>query len=226
MLSRDAMNSSGQRENHPMRTMNRRTVFGMTTLVATAIASLALAGCGPKGGTVEGDMTLGDPAAKVKVIEYASLSCIHCATWNKEVFPAFKKKYIDTGKVQYTFRPFQLGPQDTYTAASDLLGRCVGKDKYFTVIDALFQSQEEALTGGPRDVLLRVARTAGLSEEQVSTCLGDEKAVLAQSERFTAGLAKEVQATPTFFINDQKLESQVPLTEIDKAYEAALAKAK
>ncbi|MDH4385513.1 MAG: thioredoxin domain-containing protein [Caulobacter sp.] len=205
---------------------DRRAFFGMTAVVATAVASLALAGCGPKGAAVEGDMSLGNPDAKVKIIEYASLSCIHCANWNKDVFPAFKKKYIDTGKVQYTFRPFQLGPQDTYTAASDLLGRCVGKDKYFTVIDALFHSQEEALTGGPRDVLLRVARTAGLSEEQVSTCLGDEKAVLAQAERFTTGLAKEVSATPTFFINDQKLESEVPLAQIDKAYEAAMAKAK
>jgi protein-disulfide isomerase len=119
-----------------------------------------------------------------------------------------------------------LGPQDTYTAASDLLGRCVGKDKYFTVIDALFHYPEEALSCGPRDVLLRVARTAGLSEEQVSTCLGDEKAVLAQAERFTAGLAKKVSATPTFFINDEKLESEVPLAQIDKAYEAAMAKAK
>jgi len=209
-----------------MRNFDRRAFFGMTAVVATALASLALASCGPKGGTVEGDMSLGNPDAKVKIIEYASLSCIHCANWNKDVFPAFKKKYIDTGKVHYTFRPFQLSPADTYTAASDLLGRCVGKDKYFTVIDALFHSQEEALTGGPRDVLLRVARTAGLSEDQVSTCLGDEKAVLAQAERFTAGLAKKVSATPTFFINDEKLESEVPLAQIDKAYEAAMAKAK
>ena len=175
---------------------------------------------------VIGDVPIGSADAPLEIVEYAALTCHVCRDFAKQIFPRLKATYIDTGKVQYTFRPFQLGPQDTYTAASDLLGRCVGKDKYFTVIDALFHSQEEALTGGPRDVLLRVARTAGLSEEQVSTCLGDEKAVLAQAERFTAGLAKEVSATPTFFINDQKLESEVPLAQIDKAYEAAMAKAK
>lgn len=204
-----------------MQTLHRRT------LLALGASTFALAACGGGGGATvtADDMSMGDANAKVTVVEYASLACGHCAEWNKTVFPEFKAKYIDTGKVRYVFREFITQPPQLAVAGT-LLARCAGKDKYFTVIDALFHSQEEALTGGPRDVLLRVARTAGLSEEQVSTCLGDEKAVLAQAERFTTGLAKEVSATPTFFINDQKLESEVPLAQIDKAYEAAMAKAK
>ncbi|MBI1405742.1 MAG: thioredoxin domain-containing protein [Caulobacter sp.] len=196
---------------------NRRAAIGAIAIIAT----LALAACNTKssGGAVDGDMSLGDPNAKVKVVEYGSLSCVHCANWNRDVFPDFKKKYIDTGKVYYTFRPFQLGPQDTYTSAGDLLGRCMGKDKYLTVMDALFHSQVEALQGSTREVIMRVGRSGGMSEEQVTACLTDEKAIVAQADRMTSGRAKEVKATPTFFIGDNKtVESEMPLAEFDKIY--------
>lgn len=198
---------------------NRRAAIGAFAI----IAALTLAACGPKGGggAADGDMTLGDPAAKVKVIEYGSLSCVHCANWNRDVFPEFKTKYIDSGKVFYTFRPFQLGPQDSYTSAGDLLGRCMGKDKYFTVIDALFHSQVEALQGSTRDVILRVGRSGGMSEQEVTACLTNDKAIVAQANRITAGQAKDVQATPTFFIGDKKVESEMPLADFDKIYDAA-----
>lgn len=200
---------------------NRRAVIGATL----AVAALAMTACGNKGagGAAEGDMSLGDPNAKVKMIEYGSLSCSHCADWNKEVFPAFKAKYIDTGKIHYTFRPFKLGGADSYTAAGDLLGRCAGKDKYFGVIDALFHSQMEALGpgGDPRTVLFNVGAQAGLNEDAVRKCISDEQALVALDKRLSEPKAKEVAATPTFFIGDQKFETSLPLAEIDKAYAAA-----
>lgn len=209
-----------------MALFNRRAAIGAAIAVTlTAGASVALVGCnkGGAGGSVDGDMTLGDANAKVKMIEYGSLSCVHCANWAKDVFPAFKTKYIDTGKIHYTFRPFKLGPQDSYTAAGDLLGRCAGKDKYFGVIDALFHSQQEAFSapGAAKQVLFSVGAQAGLSEDAVRACLGDEKALLALDKRLNEPKAKEVGATPTFFIGDQKFESELPLAEIDKAYAAA-----
>jgi protein-disulfide isomerase len=203
---------------------NRRAVFG---IAAAAFAALTLSACTPKGAAVTNeDMSLGDAKAKVTVIEYGSLSCHHCADWNKEVFPEFKTKYIDTGKVHYVFRPFQLGEQDTYTSAGDLLGRCLGKDKYFTAIDALFHAQEEALSGGARDALLQVAGSAGMSESAVRACLSDDKAVTAQATRFKAGLAKDVEATPTFFINGKKYGEKLLMPAMDKAIAEAQAAAK
>jgi protein-disulfide isomerase len=201
---------------------NRRAVFG---IAAAAVAALALAACGPKsaGEPSSEDMTLGETDAKVTIIEYGSLSCHHCADWNKEVFPQFKTKYIDTGRVHYIFRPFQLGPQDTYTSAGDLLGRCLGKDKYFPAIDALFHAQEEALSGGARDALLQVAGSAGMSEDQVRACLNDDKAVAAQADRFTAGWAKQVEATPTFFINGKKYGEKLLMPALDAAIAEAEA---
>lgn len=207
----------------------RRALMGAVAIGGVGALSLGLAGCGGKSKGVVGneDMTMGDPKAPVTMIEYGSLSCAHCGDWNANVLPAFKAKYIDTGKIFYVFRPFQLGPGDSYTAAADLLGRCAGKDRYFPVVDALFHSQQEALMGGNvREVLLRVAAQASMNESQVSACLSDEKAVAAQATRLTAGQAKEVRVTPTFFINGEKYESALPLTEIDKAYEAAMAKKK
>ena len=143
--------------------------FNRRLLVVAALGALALAGCSKSGGAGSvdtADMTLGDPNAKVKMVEYASLTCSHCGTFNNDVFPAFKAKYIDTGKVHYTFKEF-LTPPNEVAAAGFLTARCAGKDKYFNVTDAIFHAQQEMFTTGDmRGVLLRIAQSAGLTEEQ------------------------------------------------------------
>ena len=198
-----------------MRLFDRRAALAILFAATTLLAA-----CGPKGAAAgAGDMTQGDPAAKITVIEYASLSCPHCGRWNADVFPQVKAKYIDTKQINYVFRPFQLSPDDIYTSAGDLLGRCAGSDKYFNVIDALFHSQMEALqNGSPRDVLLRVGAMAGLPEDKVRACLADQKAIDAQSERFKKGAADKVQGTPTFFINGKRYDKgEMPIADFDAA---------
>src|SRR5580700_5997879 len=131
-------------------------------LIAAAILGLVL--CGPASGAVDkfarpDDMTLGNPKAKVTVVEYASASCPHCAHFNNEVFPAFKAKYIDTGMVHYVFREF-LTPPAEVAAASFLIARCAGRDKYFSVLDTIFRGQEQMYQSGDiRGALLRAAQS-------------------------------------------------------------------
>ena len=130
--------------------------FSPLALVAVA-GLLLLAACSRGSAASSEDMSMGDPKAPVKMVEYASASCTHCATFNNEVFPAFKAKYIDTGKVHYTLKEF-LTPPNELAAAGFLTARCAGKDKYFTVLDAIFRGQQEIFqTGDMRGVLLRVA---------------------------------------------------------------------
>ncbi|MCR5873275.1 DsbA family protein [Phenylobacterium sp. J426] len=191
-------------------------------LIAAAGASLALAGCS-KGGAGSAasaeDMTLGDPNAKVKVVEYASVTCSHCAAFNETTFPAFKTKYIDTGKVHYTFKEF-LTPPEQVAAAGFLVARCAGKDKYFTVIDALFRGQQEMFQSGDmRGGLLRVAQSAGMTEEQFNACVADEAALTALNSRVEKAIRQDgIQATPTFVINGKKVkEGDITMAELDAA---------
>ncbi|MFZ3005301.1 MAG: thioredoxin domain-containing protein [Phenylobacterium sp.] len=201
--------------------------FSRRLLVVAAVGLLALAGCS-KGGakTDAADMTLGDPKAPVKITEYASASCTHCATFNNEVFPALKAKYIDTGKVHYTFKEF-LTPPVEVAAAAFLTARCAGKDKYFSVLDAVFQAQNEMFTTGDmRGVLLRVAQSAGITEPQFNACITDEAALKALNERVEkASRDEKITATPTFLINGEKMkEGEATLAEFDAAIAAAQAK--
>lgn len=194
--------------------------FNRRLLVVAALGALALAGCSKGAGTVDtADMTLGDPNAKVKMVEYASLTCSHCGTFNNDVFPAFKAKYIDTGKVHYTFKEF-LTPPNEVAAAGFLTARCAGKDKYFNVTDAIFHAQQEMFTTGDmRGVLLRIAQSAGLTEEQFNACITDEAALKALNERVEKAIkVDKVNATPTFVINGKKVkEGEVSLAELDAA---------
>src|SRR4051812_10112335 len=100
-----------------------------------------------------GDMSLGSPKAKVRVVEYASLSCPHCARFNDEVFPAFKAKYVDTGKVRYTLREM-LPPPAEVAAAGFLLARCAGPGKYFKVVDEVFRSQSRWAEGDIKPIFV------------------------------------------------------------------------
>lgn len=207
-----------------MQTLHRRT------LLALGASTLALAACkgGTGGGVSTDDMTMGDPKAKVTVVEYASLACSHCAKWNKEVWPAFKAKYVDTGKVHYVFREFITAPPQLAVAGT-LMARCSGKDKYFTVIDAVFHGQDEIFrTGDIRGVLLPIAQSAGMDEDAFMKCVSDEKAINALTAKVEKYAKEaEIQGTPTFFFNDDKYDKgELSMAEIDAAYAKALAKAK
>ena len=170
----------------------------------------------------DGDMPLGSPKAKVQVVEYASLSCTHCAHWNNDVFPAFKKQFIDTGKVRYVFREFLTEPYQ-FAAAGYLLARRVGPDRYFQVIDAVFHQQDaiyksQDLWGG----LLKIGKSFGLTEAQFTAALEDKVALDAVNARVEKAAARDkIEATPTFFVDGERFEGGQSIETLA----AAIAKA-
>ena len=197
-------------------------------LALALMGALALAAWSKGGGKAEtGDMSMGDAKAKVQMVEYASASCVHCARFNNDVFPAFKAKYIDTGKVHYTLKEF-LTPPVEMAAAGFLTARCAGKDKYFSVLDAVFHAQEEMFQSGDmRGPLLRIAQSAGLTEAQFNACITDEAALKALNERVEkAGRDEKITGTPTFIVNGKQVASgEVTLQQLDTAIaEASAAK--
>ena len=166
------------------------------------------------------DMAMGSPKARVTVIEYASAACPHCARFNNNVFPAFKKKYVDTGKVRYVYREFLTDPVEV-AAAGALLARCAGKDKYFSVLDGFFRGQAHAYeTGDIRGLIMSVGKKAGLTETRINACLTDEAASKSLNERVQRFSDDGVDSTPTFVINGQKLadlDHEVALADLDAA---------
>jgi protein-disulfide isomerase len=194
--------------------------FSRSLLVAAMFGALALAACSKGGGKISAeDMSMGDAKAPVTVVEYASASCSHCAAFNNEVFPAFKAKYIDTGKVRYTLKEF-LTPPVEMAAAGFLTARCAGKDKYFSVIDAVYHSQQEMFQSGDiRGPLLRIAQSAGLTEAQFNACITDETALKALNDRVEkATRDAKITGTPTFVVNGKQVASgEVTLQQLDTA---------
>jgi protein-disulfide isomerase len=211
-----------------MRPLTRRL---LTAVALTASLGVALAGCDKKESVSADDMSLGNANAKVTVVEYASASCVHCGRWNNEVFPAFKAKYIDTGRVHYVYREFLTEPVQVASAAF-LMARCAGKDKYFSVLDSVYHSQEEMFTTGDyRGVLLRIAQSAGMDEAQFTSCVTDEKALKALNARVEKYQADaKITGTPTFIINGKKVHGddggEASMAELDAAIAAAEAAAK
>ena len=199
--------------------VRRKVLSGLALpLLAWALMAGGAQAASPAAGT---DMALGNPRARVTVIEYASVGCPHCAVWARTVFPAFKKKYVDTGKVRFVLREMLTG-DPALAAAGFLTARCATPSKYFQVVDAIFADQEEiARRGAP--ALLQIAKAAGLSEAQFVACLKDEAALKALTER-TESDAREhgVNGTPTFFVGGLKLENEQSLAELD----AAIARAR
>ncbi len=197
-----------------------RSLITRVTLVAALAASLAA--CGPKGTKVTAeDMTLGNPNAKITVVEYASVACPHCAKWNEEVFPAFKAKYIDTGKINYVAREALTG-EPRLANAGAMLARCAGKDKYFQVTDAIYHAQKSIFTTGDiRGELLTIAQSAGMSEDQFNACLTDENAAKSAERIDKSMKADKIQGTPTFIVNGKKVGGEeggeATLAQLDAA---------
>lgn len=197
-----------------------RSLISRVTIVAALAAGLAA--CGPQGVKVTSeDMTLGNPQAKVTVVEYSSVACPHCAQWHKDVFPAVKAKYIDTGKINYVAREALTG-EPRLANAGAMLARCAGKDKYFQVTEALYNAQDAIFTTGDiRGELLTVARAAGMTEDQFNACLSDENAAKS-AERIEKMMKDDkIQGTPTLIVNGKKVGGEeggeVTLAQLDAA---------
>lgn len=189
----------------------------VTALIATSFPALAqnvaptdLAVAGPLG-----DVTLGPADAKVTIIEYASLTCSHCAAFHKETWPELKKRYIDTGKVRFTLREFPLDPLAT---AGFMLARCDGEGKYYPITDLLFDQQRNwAFTDKPLDALRAMMRQAGFSQEKFDACLKDQKLYDAVNAVKNRGMEQfKVDSTPTFFINGQRHPGNLSIDELEK----------
>ncbi|HET6970179.1 MAG TPA: DsbA family protein [Phenylobacterium sp.] len=170
-----------------------------------------------------GDMNLGNPHAPVHVVEYLSLTCPHCAHFNETTFPAFKAKYVDTGRVYYTVRELLTAPAQV-AAAGFLLARCGDGSHYFSVVDQVFRSQPKWQSGQIKPIFLDIAKANGLTEAQFNACLTDEKAQDALQKRIQYAVETDhVTGTPTFFVNGVQIpNASVPeLADLD----AAIAKA-
>lgn len=204
-----------------MRRQLRRTVLAATLTVGFG---LGLSACAQSssGGVSSEDMSMGNANAPITVIEYASVSCTHCATWNKEVWPAFKTKYVDSGQVRYVFREF-ITPPPQLAAAGFLLARCAGPDKYFGVIDQVFHAQDEIFrTGNLRAPLVAIAAQAGLNEQQFTECVSNEQSLNALQARVQKYINQDkITGTPTFVVNGKKHEGDTSLAGLDAAIAAA-----
>ena len=174
-----------------------------------------------------GDMSLGNPRATVTVVEYASAACPHCAHFNNDVFPIFKTRYVDTGKVRFVLREF-LTPPTEVAAAGFLLARCAGKGRYFSTLDAFFHGQEAMFRAGDaRKLIYAVGAKAGLSPTQVTACVTDPAALAELNARVERnGMADMVTYTPTFVINGRNLIQhghETNLADIDAVIAPLLA---
>ena len=196
--------------------LNRRSA-----LIAAAAAALAAGAAVAAPTALPDDMTMGNPKAKIEVVEYASLSCPHCAHFNDTIFPTLKSKYIDTGKVRYTLKEMLTEPMNV-AAAGFLTARCAGPDKYFTVVDQVFRSQPRWTAGNIKPIFQEIAAANGVDEAKFNACILDQagfQAINARAER--AAEQDGVNATPTLFINGKQIETPQTPAELDAAIAAA-----
>lgn len=151
------------------------------------------------------EMTMGDPDAPITVIEYASFTCPHCATFHKNVFKDLKENFIDTGKVQFIHREVYF---DRFGLWAGMVARCGGPERYFGITDIVYDTQSEWTAGSDPavvvDNLRRIGKTAGLSDAELDACLSDgEKAEALVAWYQENAEADGVQGTPTFIIDGE-----------------------
>jgi protein-disulfide isomerase len=168
------------------------------------------------------EKTLGDPAAPVTMIEYASLTCSHCGNFYRTTFGALKEKYIDTGKVFFILREFPLDP---LAMAAAMVARCGPADDYFAIIDRMFIEQEKwAYVENPGPALLDLVKPYGFTDESFKMCLNDETIVAGIVDVAKRGDSLGVDGTPAFFINGEKFSGGMDMERIDAVMQPLLEK--
>ena len=194
--------------------------FAIDSLVKTTVlsfAALGLVACGgddaatKSSGNLErsqyelaGDHAICDPNAPITVVEYASVTCGACANWHAAVYPEFRKKYIDTGKVRFVFREFPTPPENLATVGF-LIANCAAEDKFFQNISLQFERQRELINsareGRARAEYEALAKVAGLSTAEYEACLKDEDERAKLDAVIREGRERGISSTPSFIIN-------------------------
>jgi len=161
-----------------------------------------------------GEQSVGKEDAPVTIIEYASMTCGHCASFHNNTYPELKKRYIDTGKVRYILREF---PLDALAAGAFMLARCAGEGKYFPLVETLFQQQSQWAVQKPIEPLLKIARQAGFTQQSFDACLKDQKMLEGIEWVRNRGNDKfGVNSTPTFFINGKVFRGAMSIDDMAK----------
>ena len=193
-------------------------VYFGTRAPAPGPAPVAVAATADKAalmGVLPTDHVLGDPKAPVTIIEYASLTCSHCAHFHTQILPDLKKKWIDTGKVKLVYRDY---PLDQIAVKAAQIAECVGNDKYFGVLDIIFRGQPQWATGAdPIAELAKPLRIAGLGEAEIKSCLANDAMLNAVLNDYRSGETLGVNATPTLFIGGQLYRGSRSVEDIDAA---------
>ncbi|MBF9048322.1 thioredoxin domain-containing protein [Rhodobacterales bacterium LSUCC0031] len=171
------------------------------------------------------EMVMGDLDAPVEVIEYASFTCPHCRSFHENTLPLLKADYIDQGRVRYVYREVYF---DRFGLWAGMVARCAGPERYFGVVDLIYQRQAEWTQGAPAEVaenLRRIGRTAGLSNEQLDACLTDGAMAQAMITTYEAHMAEhDISGTPAFVIGG-RVHSNMSYGDMSALIDRAIAAA-
>ena len=203
----------------------------MRLLTALFAVALALSGVGASAAQTPGaatsapppvtaeDRILGRADAPVTVIEYASFVCDHCAAWHNDVFPQFKARFIDTGKVKLVFRNLPTEPADAAFAAA-ALARCAAPERYFDVARSFFSGQSALFSGQGRKWFSDAVAVSGRTEAEIGACFDRPETQARLTADIAGATAAGARSTPTFFVNGRKVADQ-SLQALAAAIEAA-----
>jgi protein-disulfide isomerase len=203
--------------------LSRRALLVGSALLMAGSAVAQEAGNAPEG-TVKPEELLsfqplpdnieGNALAKVTVIEYASMTCGHCANFHNDTWPEFKKKWVESGQVRFILREF---PLDAIAAASFMLARCAGNGKYYTVVDQIFRNQKQIISAErPDQALLETLKVAGFTQESFEACLKNQTLYEDVIKVKDGGTKFGVNSTPTFFINGQRFSGAKDIASFEK----------
>jgi protein-disulfide isomerase len=169
------------------------------------------------------DRILGNPDAPITIVEYASLTCPHCAHFTNDILPELKKKWIDTGKAKLVLRDY---PLDEPALRAAMIARCAPPDRFYAYTDMFFGAQDKWVTARDyRDALARLVKLGGMRREEFDNCLKNTALENKIVEgRLVASKELDVNSTPTFFINGTKFTGAPTVEEFDKALSGLAAK--
>lgn len=151
------------------------------------------------------DMVLGDENAPIEMIEYASFTCPHCASFHANVYPQLKADYIDTGKVKFIYREVYF---DRFGLWASMIARCAGEDRFFAVSNLVYEKQREWTASGDPAIVIeelrKLAKTAGLNDETLDACMSDADQAQALVGWYQANAERDgINSTPSFLINGE-----------------------